>query len=188
MELKLQTTGESLQLLSPGVGWFTLSRSPGEVLSTGETAGVLITLGCSTPLIVPAGVTGRIVSEQPELVRSPVDFSSVLYELEPVTGESSGSESQAPQAAGELTGLILTVPQSGRLYRARAPGEPPLIAVGDEVADGTAVCLIEIMKTFSHVHYRAKSPLPERAKIVEFLAEDGADVRRGDPLLRVEAT
>lgn len=187
-ELKLERAAGLLKLLSPGVGWFTLARSPGEVLSAGEVAGVLITLERSTKLVVPTGVTGRIVSELPELVRTPVDVSTVLYKLEAVTADSNDGEAAAAEAEADLTGLILTVPQSGRLYRSRAPGEPALISVGDEVTDGTAVCLIEIMKTFSHVPYRAKSPLPERAKVVEFFVEDGADVRRGDPLMRVETT
>ncbi len=187
MELTRVVENDSVRLLSPSVGWFTLSRSTGEVLSPGERAGVLVTLGRATQLVVPQGVVGRIVSPLPELVRTPVQVASVLYQLEAISGDSLQLEVQQKGAQAELTGLILTAPQSGRLYRSRAPGEAPLIDIGDEVSDGTAVGLIEIMKTFSHVQYRAKGALPQRARIVEFLAKDGADIRRGDPLLRVEA-
>lgn len=187
LDLIVARDGARVRLLAPSVGWFTRSRPTGEVLSPGQDAGSLVTLGRSATLRVPNGVTGRIVSPGPELVRAPVDRVSVLYELEAVSA-GDGDEAQLEDAASDAaTGLVVTAPQSGRLYRSRAPGEPPLVSVGDEVSEGSAVGLIEIMKTFNHIHYHATGSLPERGRVVEWLVDDGADVRRGDPLLRVEA-
>jgi biotin carboxyl carrier protein len=46
--------------------------------------------------------------------------------------------------------------------------------------------MIEVMKTFAHVPYRAAGSLPKRAKVLRLIAGDGADVKQGDPLLEVE--
>jgi hypothetical protein len=42
------------------------------------------------------------------------------------------------------------------------------------------------MKTFSTVPYRASKGLPARARVVRWLAADGGDVQKGDPILGLE--
>ncbi len=44
------------------------------------------------------------------------------------------------------------------------------------------------MKTFSTVPYRPAAGLPDRARVVRWVAADGADVQKGDPILELEAT
>jgi biotin carboxyl carrier protein len=63
---------------------------------------------------------------------------------------------------------------------------PPAPDVGALVEVGTPLGLIEVMKTFSHVVYRPTGGLPARARITRVLAEDGADLEVGTPLLEVE--
>lgn len=187
LELTLETSNGTTRLVSPGVGWFTQARETGEVLTPGQVAGLLVTLEKAVELVVPADAAGKIVSAKPELVRAPVDVTSVLYELAPISSTGEVAAEASSGAATSTEGLVFSAPQSGRLYRSRAPGEPPLLSEGDEVSEGSAVAVLEIMKTFNQIQYRAQSGLPARARVVEFLAEDGADVRRGDALLRLEA-
>jgi biotin carboxyl carrier protein len=70
----------------------------------------------------------------------------------------------------------------GVFYRAAAPGEPPLVEVGDAVSAGQPVGLIEAMKVFSEV--LAESPGIVRA----IPAKNGALVQPGDPLVVLEGT
>ena len=92
----------------------------------------------------------------------------------------------APAAASvEVDGLTFRAPIAGRPYFRPSPGKPPFIKVGDVVERGTTLCLLEVMKTFSRISYGGDG-LPERARVVKFLVEDGADVDQGAPLLKLE--
>ena len=42
-------------------------------------------------------------------------------------------------------------PMVGTFYRASAPGNPPFVEVGQEVKDGSTVCIIEAMKLMNEV-------------------------------------
>jgi hypothetical protein len=46
--------------------------------------------------------------------------------------------------------------------------------------------MIEVMKTFSHVAWRATRELPASARVTALKAADGADVKSGDVLLELE--
>jgi hypothetical protein len=59
----------------------------------------------------------------------------------------------------------------------------PQAAPRAEAQAGEGIALIEVMKTFSHVHYGgANDGLPERARVVRYTAADGAEVSAGDAL------
>jgi acetyl-CoA carboxylase biotin carboxyl carrier protein len=80
----------------------------------------------------------------------------------------------------EVDGTPLVAPLTGVFYRAATPGAPPLVAVGDQVAAGAVVGLIETMKIFNEV-------LAERGgRIAAILAESGQLVHAGDALMMIE--
>lgn len=150
----------------------------------GQAAGVLTTLGRSQTLTVPDGVRGLVTSERPELVHAPVGFGTVLYELAPLAAGEGVVE--ADEEAGAFDGtLVYGAPSSGRFYHCPGPDAPLFVTEGDTLEDGAPFGLIEIMKTFHQVHYRPGGKLPARAKLVRFVAADGADVRENDPLIEV---
>ena len=191
-ELLVTDDGERVTLAAPGVGLFTCALPPGRIVVAGEPVGELRTLGVSQTLVVPSGTNGRITNALPERVHEPVEYGQALYTLEPIdtlTGDASlatddtSSESGAPGADG----LLVRSPYAGRFWMRPGPGEPAFAEQGGEVADGQPLGWIEIMKTFAHVTYRAGGELPARARIVEFLVTDGAEVSEGTPLVRVEA-
>jgi len=184
LELLVERTGDRVRLRSPEVGFLAGTLPAGSVLVAGQQAGTIETLGRARALVVPEEVGGRIVSDPPVLARSPVGFRDVVYELEPVASTTLAREVAISPA--DARGLVLPSPQAGRFYHRPAPGDPPFVAVGAVVEDGDVVGMIEVMKTFSHVPYRATGSLPRRAKVLRAIAADGADVKRGDPLLEVE--
>jgi acetyl-CoA carboxylase biotin carboxyl carrier protein len=77
-------------------------------------------------------------------------------------------------------GTPLVAPLTGVFYRAGTPGAPPFVSVGDVVAPGAVVGLIETMKIFNEV-------LAERGgRIAAILAESGQLVHAGEALMTVE--
>ena len=185
LELLVQSAEGRTHLLSPSVGLFTRARRRGELLRAGAEAGVLLTLGRPTRLVVPAGLEGRVLSELPERVCAPVGYRSVLYELAPI----AAAEPAIPpdeRAREHGSALLFRATQSGRFYHRPTPDAPPFIAQGSIVADGDPIGLVEVMKTFAHLTYRATSGLPKRARILRILVSDGAEIAEGDPLLELE--
>ncbi len=187
LELALDEKGGAQRLLSPTVGLFTRPVPPGQTLVEGQDAGTITTLSRSFTLIVPAGVRGVVITKRRERVRAPVAYGEVLYELEPLaklTGASSETKDARSPKSGES--MALRSPQSGRFYHRAAPGEPAFVSAGRVVEDGQPVGVIEVMKTFTHVVYRAGGGLPARAKVARVAAKDGAEVRAGDVLIELE--
>ena len=184
IEMLVETDGEKTYLLAPTVGAFTCSLPKGLLLIPGQRAGSLTTLGVSHPVIVPPGCSGRIVSERFERVVEPVSFGARLYELEPIgEGISFGAEQAGESASADL---VVTSTHAGRFWHRPSPADDAFANAGDVVEDGAVIGLIEVMKTFTHVHYRATGGLPARAKIVRFLIDDGAEAENGAPLIEVE--
>lgn len=183
LDLLVEREGEVVRLCSPDVGLYTCSIARGTALAAGQRAGVLNRLGQETDLTVPAGVAGVVTSEQPEQVMTPVGHGTLLVQMRPME-DAAGSTPRAEEESP--AGLVLRAQGSGRYYHRPAPDEPAYVTPGDVLEEGTVVGLIEVMKTFTHVTYLAKSGLPARARVVRALVEDGADVVAGAALLELE--
>ena len=71
-------------------------------------------------------------------------------------------------------------PLPGTFYRAPSPDQPPFKEVGDEVAAGDVVGLIEVMKTLVQVQAEAAG------RILAFRAENGEPISPGDVVAELE--
>ncbi len=81
-----------------------------------------------------------------------------------------------------VAGPSIAAPIMGVFYRSPAPGEPPFVEVGDTGDAGQPVGMIEAMKVFSEV-------LAEQGgRVRRVVAENGALVQPGDPLIELEAS
>jgi biotin carboxyl carrier protein len=181
---------ETLLLLSPAVGLFTGAARQGDVLCERQRAGTLLVLGRACALIVPDGVEGRVRNQRPERVHEPVDYGRVLYELAPLEGASAAAPTRSIQEEAQRSqGLFVLAPQTGRFYHRARPGDPPFVQPGSRVQEGSALGLIEVMKTFSQVAYHVQGGrserLPAQARVVAHLVADGAEVAQGTPLIEV---
>ncbi|MEW6074141.1 MAG: biotin/lipoyl-containing protein [Planctomycetota bacterium] len=186
LKLLVETAAGHVRLLSPSVGLFTQSAARGAVLTPGANAGVLETLGVAHPLVVPPGVLGRVASDRPELIHAPVGYATPLYELAPLEAGAAAPIAPVAPARG-AAGLVFRAPYSGRFWHRPSPHDPPFVAEGSEIADGDPLGLIEVMKTFTHLHYAAGEGLPARARVARILVPDGGEVSEGDPIVEVEA-
>jgi acetyl-CoA carboxylase biotin carboxyl carrier protein len=91
------------------------------------------------------------------------------------------ADARSPAAAPGGAAQIVEAPMLGTFYRSEAPGEPPLVAVGDHLEPDSVVCLIEVMKLMNHVQAGVSGT------VADVLAEDGALVEFGQPLFAVTA-
>jgi acetyl-CoA carboxylase biotin carboxyl carrier protein len=92
---------------------------------------------------------------------------------------------KAHEAATSIDGLVFRAPLAGRVYFRPSPDKPHFVAAGSIVEWGTTVCLLEVMKSFNRVGYGGAG-LPERARVVRLLVDDGTDVDAGAPMLQLE--
>ncbi len=75
------------------------------------------------------------------------------------------------------TGTPVTSPMTGIYYSAPNPGSAPFVKIGDEVAAGQVIGLIEAMKVFNEI------PAPTSGTVTKMIIETGQLVNFGDPLL-----
>jgi biotin carboxyl carrier protein len=105
----------------------------------------------------------------------------------PVAARAEGTAAalaQAPKSAIDVHGLVFCAPLAGRVYFRPSPDKPRFVETGGVITRGTTVCMLEVMKSFNRIAYGGES-LPEHARVVGFLVEDGADVEPGTPILRL---
>ena len=88
---------------------------------------------------------------------------------------------EAPRnaAAPSTDGLHdVLAPLPGTFYRAREPGAPPVVEVGDAVEEDTVVGLLETMKLFNSVHAGVRGTVTEICVANAEAAEQGAVLAR----------
>lgn len=88
----------------------------------------------------------------------------------------------APAAAPAVESNLITVksPMIGTFYRSSSPEKDSLVQVGDTIAVGTPVCIIEAMKLFNEIESEISG------KIVKVLVDDATPVEYDQPLFLVE--
>ena len=74
----------------------------------------------------------------------------------------------------------VTSPMVGSVYMQAEPGAPSFVSVGDKVAEGDTLLIVEAMKTMNHI------PAPRGGTVKRILVEDGAAVEYGAPLMIIE--
>jgi len=99
----------------------------------------------------------------------------------------SGSSNNAPMAApveekkAEAENLHeIKSPIVGTFYRAPAPDADPYIQVGDTVAVGSVLCIVEAMKLMNEIESDMGG------KVVKILVENGKPVEYNQPLFLVQ--
>lgn len=90
-----------------------------------------------------------------------------------------GPAAPAP-AAQSHDGTAIESPSVGLFWRAPSPGAPPFVEVGDHVAAGATVAIVEVMKLMNHV------TSPVDGTVAAILVENGAAVEFGQPIVIVD--
>jgi acetyl-CoA carboxylase biotin carboxyl carrier protein len=101
----------------------------------------------------------------------------------PVAAPAAGApvEAAAETSAdpASLPGAV-TSPMVGTAYLQPEPTAPAFVSVGDKVAEGDTILIIEAMKTMNHI------PAPASGTVKRILVADGDAVEFGAPLMIIE--
>lgn len=108
----------------------------------------------------------------------------------PVQGQQTVMFQPAPQAAAPAPaaaapaeivvpvdeGHAVKSPMVGTFYRSASPGAAPFVEIGDAVAQGDTLCIVEAMKLMNEIEADASGT------IKAILVENGQPVEFGQPL------
>jgi acetyl-CoA carboxylase biotin carboxyl carrier protein len=116
----------------------------------------------------------KILTAAPMQMMQPAPFAAAAAPLGAAPGgPSAATEAAAPSRAA---GDVINSPMVGSVYLQPEPGAETFVKVGDSVAAGQTLMIIEAMKTMNPI------PAPKAGKIVEILVQDGQPVEFGEPL------
>lgn len=106
------------------------------------------------------------------------DFSSVMAGAAPAAAPVPGAAPLAPAAApAAADGFVVESQMVGTAYARPEPGKPAFVSVGDRVAEGQTLLIVEAMKFMNQV------PSPRAGVVKEILFTDGDPVEFGQPLV-----
>jgi acetyl-CoA carboxylase biotin carboxyl carrier protein len=112
----------------------------------------------------------------PALAPVPTGRISPAGGMQPI----SDGEAAAPPEPPKAVGLEVKSPMVGTFYKSPEPGAKAYVAVGDRVAKGQIVCIIEAMKIMNEIE-------SEYSGIVrEILVEDSQPVEYGQVLFKID--
>jgi acetyl-CoA carboxylase biotin carboxyl carrier protein len=129
----------------------------------------------------------RIVKGPAGVVYSaaPVAMPASMPMMQPATAQAMPMAA-APilsEAAAEvvaLAGHTVKSPMVGSFYRTSSPGAKPFVEVGDTVAVGETICIIEAMKIMNEIE-------ADKAGVIKkIMVDNGAAVEYGQPLFVIE--
>jgi acetyl-CoA carboxylase biotin carboxyl carrier protein len=122
-------------------------------------------------LEVESGGTALVLRKAIAAAPSPSSAATA----EPAAQEAGAAGRDAPPARPSVK-----APLTGIFYASPAPGSPPYVREGGEIAVGQIIGLIEAMKLFNEI----KSDLAGR--VVRLVAESGQLVKAKQPLVEVD--
>ncbi|WP_158798410.1 acetyl-CoA carboxylase biotin carboxyl carrier protein [Pedobacter sp. L105] len=117
------------------------------------------------PTVITATVPAQPVSQA--LPAAPAAQPAAVTASAPVADESSKY-------------ITIKSPMIGTFYRSSSPDKPSFANVGDEIAEGKIICIIEAMKLFNEIESEVSG------RIVKVLVDNASPVEYDQPLFLVE--
>jgi len=131
-------------------------------------------------LEVEAGQTGIVLRKPSALLQVAAAVGPGTQAAADGAGGSDAAAKSAEAAAPASSTRTVKAPLTGIFYGASSPGAPAYVTVGQEIAVGHVIGLIEAMKLFNEI----KSDTAGR--VVRVVAETGKLVKAKQPLIEVE--
>ena len=116
----------------------------------------------------------RAVATAPVAMAAPVAPPAAVAAMEPAAAPPQQTEAPLPD------GHLIESPMVGTFYEAPTPGARPFVALGQTVAVGDTLCIIEAMKILNQIESDAAGT------VAAVLVENGQAVEFGEPLFVIE--
>jgi acetyl-CoA carboxylase biotin carboxyl carrier protein len=179
--------GQSFLIRSPSVGVVDAMPALGLYLNPMEGFLALRVLGRRHLVLLPRGVQGRVCERFVEGSSVPVEYNQPLLRLRAglEAGEAERERIGASASTGATDLIAVPAPSDGIFYRRPGPESPNYVEVGQSIARGAVLGLVEVMKSFNQILYGGPG-LPERGQVAAVLCEDACEVKFGQPLFRIK--
>jgi acetyl-CoA carboxylase biotin carboxyl carrier protein len=139
-------------------------------------------------LLEQSNINELEINEGDESVRISRGGTAVTYAAAPAPAPVAAApapvaapapaEAAAP-ASEELAGHAVKSPMVGTFYASPAPDSPPFVTVGQTVAAGDVICIIEAMKMMNQIE------ADKAGTIGAILIEDGEAVEFDQPIVTI---
>ena len=151
-----------------------MSQVPFDPAAIRQLAAILTETGLTEIEIAEKDSRIRVVRALAPASVAPATFAAAPA---PVAAPAMGAPTSEPAATDP--GAIPS-PMVGVVYLSPEPGTAPFVTVGQTVAAGQTLMLIEAMKTFNQIK------APRAGTVTRILVSSGAPVEYGEPLLILE--
>jgi len=168
-------------ITAPKLGVFAARVAAGDRVRPGTVLGTLRVLNREYSVIAPQGSAG-VVEKAPSSRHDPVGYGDVLFTLGSDAGIAIAASALGAKTDAMVDGVVVSAPITGIFYRRAAPSTPVYVEIGQAVANGQTVGLIEVMKTFNPVVYTGAPGV-----VAAIPAGDRQEVVFGQPLVIVKA-
>ncbi len=115
-------------------------------------------------------------------VAAPQVAAAPVAQVAETSAPAEPAKSEAPAAAADDTSKYITIksPIIGTFYRKPSPDKPLFVEVGQTIAEGDVLCIIEAMKLFNEIESEVSG------KVVKILVDDSSPVEFDQPLFLVD--
>ncbi len=125
------------------------------------------------PAVIPPAVPAAPAPASGTPAKAGAPTPQQLSPSENAGGEANGGDDDSRY-------LKVTSPIVGTFYRSPSPEKPAYVKVGDTIAKGDVVCIVEAMKLFNEIESEVSG------KVVKVLVEDASPVEYEQPLFLVD--
>ncbi|MEZ5914059.1 MAG: acetyl-CoA carboxylase biotin carboxyl carrier protein [Parvularculaceae bacterium] len=113
----------------------------------------------------------------PAIAYAPGSAPALPAAAAPAPADRPAAQAETP--AAPLAGVVNS-PMVGTVYLSPSPGVDPFVKVGDKVAEGQTLMIVEAMKTMNPI------AAPSAGVVKQILVRDAQPVEFGEPLIAVE--
>ena len=140
-------------------------------------------------LLEESGIAEIEIHEGEESVRisrqgsgQPVQASYQLPSAppQPVTGEGESAAGSTQSSAPIEEGHVINAPMVGTFYNSPSPESPAFVDVGQPIAAGDVICIIEAMKIMNQIECDINGT------VSKILIENGEPVEYGQPMFVIK--
>jgi acetyl-CoA carboxylase biotin carboxyl carrier protein len=144
-----------------------------------KLADILTDTGLTEIEVEQGGLKIRVAREI-SVAAAPVQYAAApALMAAPAAAPAPAAAAPAPAAEPER-GEQVKSPMVGTVYLQPQPGAASFVKVGDQVAAGQTLLIIEAMKTMNPI------PAPKGGTVLKVLVEDGQPVEFGEALVVIE--
>ncbi|MBC3759844.1 acetyl-CoA carboxylase biotin carboxyl carrier protein [Hyunsoonleella sp. SJ7] len=137
-----------------------------------EMEDVKITIKTSSDQDAPAVQYAPVAAPQiPQAVAPPAEAAQAKPAAEAPAAEAKDDDSKY---------ITIKSPMIGTFYRKPSPDKPLFVEVGQTIAEGDVLCIIEAMKLFNEIESEVSG------KVVKILVDDSSPVEFDQPLFLVD--